>query len=150
MQLDTEVRSLKRRDLEELLLIAKVHYPSEPWLSLDYLRERENQALVKLAIQSSKRLLGGVIVRQGKRPNVWLSLMVIDRNFGRHGLGEKLYTTMERELPTGTVVWHLLPDNKAFKPSENFLLKMGFERSGELKNYFGPRKNVVAFSKKVR
>ena len=24
------------------------------------------------------------------------------------------------------------------------------ERSGELKNYFGPRKNVVAFSKKVR
>ncbi len=150
MQLDTEVITLKRRDLEELLLITKVHYPMEPWLTKEYLRDREQHALVKMGIRSSKRLLGGIIIRQGKRPNVWLSLMAVDRNFGRHGLGEKLYTTAERALASGTVVWHLLPAGKQFKPSEKFLLKMGFEINGELKNYFGPRKNAVAFSKKVR
>jgi GNAT superfamily N-acetyltransferase len=150
MHIETEVRPLKRRDLPELLLIAKVHYPTEPWLSLDYLEEREERALVKLGIHSSKRLLGGVIIRQGKRPNVWLSLMVVDRNFTRHGLGEKLFTAAEHQLERGNVIWILLPDAKDFKTSQKFLLKMGFEQSGELKNYFGPRKNVLAYSKKIR
>jgi hypothetical protein len=141
---------LKRRDLRELLLIAKVYFPTEAWLNPDYLERIERGAIVKKIIRWGPRLLGGLIITPDKHPNAWLDLMVIDRNFGRRGLGEKLLLSAERDLPSGLMLWHLVPDKKDFASSKKFLEKMGFEDKGTLDGWYDGRTGGSAFKKRIR
>jgi hypothetical protein len=144
------VEKLRKRDLGNLLLIARVHYPRDAWLTEEYVRELFDCAVAALAIRWNGRLVGGAIVTEDKTPNLWLDLMVIDRNVTGRGLGEKLFISLERELASGMVLWHLLPDGKAFKPSQTFLSEMEMERAGSLEGWFGPRANGLAYRKKIR
>lgn len=150
MELPVEVVQLKRRDLRELLLIAKVYYPTEAWLTLPWLESMEKRAVAKLGVRWNGRLVGGLLATADKVPNVWLDLMVVDRNVTRRGIGEKLFTSLERTLQPGTIVWHLVPDKKAFTPSVGFVGKVRMESAGSLKKWFAGRYDALVFSKKVR
>ncbi|MFH0830515.1 MAG: GNAT family N-acetyltransferase [Parcubacteria group bacterium] len=143
------VKKLKRRELPELLLIAKVYYPLDPWLTLEYLQALEHRAVVAYSIRWSGRLVGGMMITADKHPNYWIDFMVIDRNVSRRGLGESLFVSAERHLASGRMLWHLVPDNKTFTPSKKFLSKMGLEERGSLRGWFG-RTNALAYAKRVR
>jgi GNAT superfamily N-acetyltransferase len=149
MSTNTEIGRLKRRDLESLLMIARVFYGDQEWLTTDYLRALEKRALVKLTARWEGRLVGGAIVVPAKAPNVWLAFMVVDKNVGRRGIGEQLFKALEKGLESGTRLWHTLPDGASFKPSAGFLSKMGLEKHGQLDNWYG-KQNGLAFSKVIR
>ncbi len=149
MNEQAEVTKLKKKDLDELLLIAKVYFGVEPWLTKEYLLSLEKTALVKLVIRLQGRIIGGAIVSAGKQPNVFLDFMVIDNNFSRQGLGENLFVTIERSLEAGLKLWYLAQDNKKFLPARKFLLKMGMEQNGHLHGFYGDV-DAVGYSKKIR
>lgn len=144
-----EIKKLKRRDLRDLLLIAKIYYPFETWLTPDYLETLERCASVAYTIRWGGRLVGGIFITADKHPNYWIDFMVIDRNVTRRGLGERLFVTAERDLESGSTLWHLVPDNKAFKSTKEFLVKMGMEERGNLRSWFG-RASGLAYAKKIR
>lgn len=150
MELPIEIKPLKRRDLAELLLIARVYYPTDPWLTLPWLESLEKRAVTKLIVRWDGRLIGGLLATSDKRPNVWLDFMVVDRNIGRRGIGERLFTNLERQLKPGTMLWHLTSDDKDFKMTQKFLNKMRMEPAGSLKKWFGGKHTGLAFSKKIR
>jgi len=150
MELPVEIVPLKKRDLRELLLIAKVYYPTEAWLALPWLESLERRAVAKLGVRWNGRLIGGLLATPDKLPNVWLDLMVVDRNVSGRGIGEKLFTNLERELQPGTVLWHAVPDKKPFKPSIGFVEKVRMENAGSLKKWYEGRADALVFSKKIR
>lgn len=144
-----EIKPLKRKELREVQLIAKVYYPTESWLSMDYLEDLEKRAVVSYTLRWGGRLVGAVMITADKHPNYWMDFMVIDRNVARRGLGEQLYLTAERDLESGSVLWHAVHDSKSFAPSQKFLAKMGMERRGALKGWFG-RTDAAVFAKRIR
>ena len=150
MELSIEIKPLKRRDLRELLLIAKVYYPTDGWLSLTWLEALEKRAVVGLTARWDTRIIGGLIATADKFPNIWLDFMAVDRNVARRGIGERLFTNLERELTAGSRLWLLVPDNKAFKPSAKFAEKMRMDAAGSLKKWFNGNAGALAFSKKIR
>ncbi|MFO0702839.1 MAG: GNAT family N-acetyltransferase [Candidatus Andersenbacteria bacterium] len=150
MQLPIEIKPLKRKELRELLLVAKVYYPTEPWLTLEWLESIERRATVALIARWSTRIVGGLIATPDRYPTVWLDFMVVDRNVSRRGIGEALFVHLERELAHGTMLWHLAPSSRDFKGTHKFLDKMRMEPGGQLKKWFAGKQDALAFSKKIR
>ncbi len=144
-----DIRPLKRKELRELVLVAKVYYPTEAWLSADYLEGLERRSVAAYSIRWGERLVGGAIITADKHPNFWLDFMVIDRNVSRRGLGESLFLAAERDLASGSMLWHMTPDTKAFAPSKKFLSKMGMAEHGTLRGWFG-RADAAIFAKRIR
>ena len=144
-----EIRPLKRKELGDLHLIAKVYYPTEPWLSEQYLEELQSQAVTAYSLRWGGRLIGGIIITADKLPNYWIDFMVVDRNVVRRGMGERLFLMAERDLESGSMLWHASHDTKAFAPSKKFLSKMGMEQRGTLKGWFG-RADAVVYAKRIR
>ncbi|MDP2587284.1 MAG: GNAT family N-acetyltransferase [bacterium] len=144
-----EIRPLKRKELGDLYLIAKVYYPTEPWLSEQYLAGLEARAVTAYSLRWSGRLIGGIIITADKRPNHWIDFMVVDRNMVKRGMGERLFLMAERDLESGSMLWHATHDTKTFAPSKKFLIKMGMEQRGSLKGWFG-RTDAVVYAKRIR
>ncbi|MFO0704856.1 MAG: GNAT family N-acetyltransferase [Candidatus Andersenbacteria bacterium] len=144
-----EIKPLKRRDLAALRLIARVYFPTEAWLTVEYLEELERRSVVAYTIRWGERLVGGAIITADKHPNYWLDFMVIDRNVGRRGLGEQLFLAAERELESGVMLWHAAPDTKAFASTKKFMTKMGMEARGSLRGWFG-RNDAAVYAKRIR
>jgi|GEM_PF-6036216 len=144
-----DIKKLKRRELRDILLIAKVYYPMEQWLTLDYLEHLERQAVVAYSIRWGERLVGAALIMADQHPNFWLEFMVIDRNVSRRGLGESLFLAAERDLESGSMLWHHTPANKAFEPTRKFLTKMGMDERGSLRGWFG-RTDAAVYAKRIR
>jgi len=149
MPTNVDITKLKKRDIEPLLLMARVYYGDQEWLKTDYVKQLEKRALVQVSALWDGRLVGGAIVVAAKAPNVWLAFMVVDKNVSRQGIGEQLFKAFEKDLESGTRLWHTLPDGAAFKPSQNFLQKMGLEKHGQLDNWY-EKQGGLAFSKVIR
>jgi len=144
-----DIRPLKRRELRDIMLIAKVYYPMEAWLTVDYLEDLERRSVCAYSIRWGGRLVGAAIITPDQQPNFWLEFMVIDRNVSRRGLGESLFLAAERDLESGSILWHHSPDNKQFAPTKKFLAKMGMEERGSLRGWFG-RTDAAVFAKRIR
>jgi hypothetical protein len=144
-----DIQKLKRRELKDLRLIARVYFPTDSWLTLEYLEELERRSVIAYSIRWGGRLIGGALITADKNPNYWLDFMVIDRNVSRRGLGEQLFLTAERDLESGSVLWHAAPDTKVFASTKKFMAKMGMEERGSMRGWFG-RTDAALFAKRIR
>lgn len=150
MEEQIEITKLKKSDLQAFLLIAKVYYPAEEWLTIDYLKKLLRDSVVTRAVRWNGRFLGAIFIKPDKAPHYWMELIVIDKNMQRRKLGEKLYKAAEEQLESGDNLWHMLPDIKAFEPGKKFLIKMDFEEHGSLDEWFADRKDGLAYRKIIK
>lgn len=79
------------------------------------------------------KIFGGMQAFLGTE-SVYIEILWVEKNLQKQGYGTQLLATVEREAISNGCIFSLV-DTWDFQ-SEGFYLKNGYERIGELKNYW--------------
>jgi len=104
-------------------------------------RDKEFSVFLK---DDAEKIIGGLQAHFDKE-SVYIEIFWIDEKLRRQGYGKKLIDTVENEAIKSDCVFSIV-DTFDFQ-AEAFYLKNGYERMGEIKNYFYGHSRI--FLKKV-
>ena len=136
------LRKFKLSDLERILEIEQQSFPKSPWSRLQFLYCYKKSPDGFLVYELGKKIVGYVVFNQGH-----IQSLAVDPSFRRRKIGTKLVQAVS-ERWKGDLRVEVRKSNLV---AQKFYKKLGFEKVGEIPNYYEDEDALILVrkSKKV-
>src|SRR3972149_1909033 len=131
-----KIKRIDGRYLKSLYKLGKEQFEGEFWFTKNFLRKAIEREGLYFGAFDKNKLIGAIFVDILDRPKAWLFFFDVKKSYRKHGIGNKLISSVEKKLPKEFD--KLFVDfEKIDKSAVKFYKEHGFKRQAKIKDWFG-------------
>ena len=144
------LKKLNQNNLGSLYKLGLQEFKGQLWYTKSFLKDSLNSNGYNFGAYENKKLIGYILVRKMDRPKMWILVFIVDKDYRRQSIGVKLLKKVESfkskdyyvlMVDAGIGITDVL--------ANNFYKKSGFERSNEIKHWFGTNNSGYIYLKNL-
>jgi ribosomal protein S18 acetylase RimI-like enzyme len=128
------IEPMQPEDVHILFALAKQEWPTDTWLTQQYIKQAYGQPGVSLVAQIDTHVVGGIIlVHEDIVPN-WIRLLIVDTPMRAQGIASALLQATLATFPSGTSIF--VDTGVKDEIAIQFYKKNGFTMQGQIKELY--------------
>jgi ribosomal protein S18 acetylase RimI-like enzyme len=143
------IRKIDIKDADVLYKVGLQEFGKEFWFTKKYIKDTITPPSICFGAFINRNMVGGILAKELDRPKLWIFFFIVNRDYRRKGIGEKLLKKIEQKCSFNFPL--LFVDIGAHdKIACNFYLKNKFKKLAKLKDWFGVGCDAYICSKRIK
>jgi ribosomal protein S18 acetylase RimI-like enzyme len=135
------------RDLNALRRLEQVCFPQDLWPLFDLVGVLTFPGVVRLKVVQQGDMVGFIAADLKRHEDLaWISTLGVLPEYRRRGLGSRLLSTCEQQLPVSRVRLSVRASNQ---PAQQMYNKLGYVQYGVWKRYYSDGEDALVLEKKL-